>query len=1286
MIKRAFRFGFFVAFAALLTIGGAAQPAVELAFGYPELEARPMAEWTILAYYGGDNDLESHILNDFNEFELAGGSTEQVRVLVLLDRLPGGYTSETEDWSGARLYEVQADISADQDSLYPPTLDSQPLAELGNIDTGDAQTLIDYLTWGMQAYPAKRYAVALGSHGAAWEGVITDDTAKTILTLPELNAAFSTALQAAGREKFDLLINDACLMASAEYYTAISSQFTFSLGSAELIVSPAMDMTFFTQMLKDTPDIDLRQVGRRLVDEYVTVTAPTKLRSLSTYFTGSLTDMTRFLDVHSAIEAFAALMNSNATEYARVLGRARANTYTYTTFASGTTDIDIGSFMRQVQSLTNDERVIAAAQRVIDQLNAVLIYGNAGAVAASQISHYNIYFPERAADFSADYLTRSNMPMWGAMLQNYYNALESASQDSTGFHPLNTPSVDISGFYPSVASFNTGLEVLLDVEGRNISRGSYTVDLRQTDGTARRLFAAPVLTTVPSLEGEVWKAQNYWTLGFDTRTVRWQASAFALKEAVGTAGNVEHVRQANDGSDAYSLEARYRVTEADEWVDVTVTFGVDGASEYDLRAETVVNRNAETGAAAVVEIPVGAEFQVYQPIVQADGSIAHTPGNIYRWVEGGLIMDEVPAPTGDYDFTVTIEAFGGDSVSDSVTVAVNNDFVIPDLRGHNWSDEFGFILQMPSKIWERVISRFNAYLEIDVVPSNATDAMPDSFQVFINLYPNASDNLEYETRLALRSVGASNDAPINRATVAGREALEFSFLTDGPRGQPWHLRGFGAYDTLRDLTLVFLIVDTNAENPPELIDAFYNQLKTRLIFTPLVERATEWRIEKLTPLIELPVPMTWPRAERGGWFTFASPDVKSTFAAFNTSAAQADQTANGLLEGLFATLPQAQPIDRQSYTAQTHTWEAITYTRSRGTITGRLYTTIADNTAYIARFETLTAEAPSIFAESFENMMDAFTVRSRTVTASYPGLGFTFQRPNPQNIGGWTVSLYEESEDKLFFITDSGEQSIEIYFSRDSDGDLAAIAESVTRSGLVIEGAPEATTFNNRDVLEFNVSLVEPDGDVWSGRYMAYYDAEKQLGVAIGARTINEVSAVSSGELYSQMRDSLTFVEGALALSVPLETKTTEVALQEVLGMTANVPAVWEPAIVDLALREGIDRVRLTTGSRWIDIYAIRNMPADFGPLGIAKHFYEVRGWEMFDEAQMRPIVVDGREGVEYRYSDDYYDGAWFVIYDNERENGLMFDVYTEKGSANENWGELYTELITSLRLLPLQE
>ena len=38
------------------------------AAGYPAIEPRERADWTVLAYYGGDNNLEEGVIDDFNEF------------------------------------------------------------------------------------------------------------------------------------------------------------------------------------------------------------------------------------------------------------------------------------------------------------------------------------------------------------------------------------------------------------------------------------------------------------------------------------------------------------------------------------------------------------------------------------------------------------------------------------------------------------------------------------------------------------------------------------------------------------------------------------------------------------------------------------------------------------------------------------------------------------------------------------------------------------------------------------------------------------------------------------------------------------------------------------------------------------------------------------------------------------------------------------------------------------------------------------------------------------------
>jgi hypothetical protein len=43
------------------------------------------------------------------------------------------------------------------------------VSSLGEIDSGDPQTLIDFISWAKQVAPAERYALVLWSHGSGWE-------------------------------------------------------------------------------------------------------------------------------------------------------------------------------------------------------------------------------------------------------------------------------------------------------------------------------------------------------------------------------------------------------------------------------------------------------------------------------------------------------------------------------------------------------------------------------------------------------------------------------------------------------------------------------------------------------------------------------------------------------------------------------------------------------------------------------------------------------------------------------------------------------------------------------------------------------------------------------------------------------------------------------------------------------------------------------------------------------------------------------------------------------------
>lgn len=111
--------------------------------GPPEI-----ADWTILIYMAGDNDLDSFGGKDLKEIKKVG-STPRVHVVVQRD-------SAAE---GAHRYYLRRGTSLKKDEL----------SALGRINTGDPKVLQEFLTWGLATYPAKRTMAVLWNHGNGWD-------------------------------------------------------------------------------------------------------------------------------------------------------------------------------------------------------------------------------------------------------------------------------------------------------------------------------------------------------------------------------------------------------------------------------------------------------------------------------------------------------------------------------------------------------------------------------------------------------------------------------------------------------------------------------------------------------------------------------------------------------------------------------------------------------------------------------------------------------------------------------------------------------------------------------------------------------------------------------------------------------------------------------------------------------------------------------------------------------------------------------------------------------------
>ena len=119
------------------------------------IPANDIAEWTVMVYLDSDNNLEGVGIEDINEMEMAG-STSEVNIVVQVDRIPfsilasnnEGFADDTSngDWTTTRRYFILQDND-------PVQINSQLLGDLGELNMGDPQTLIDFATWAADAYP-----------------------------------------------------------------------------------------------------------------------------------------------------------------------------------------------------------------------------------------------------------------------------------------------------------------------------------------------------------------------------------------------------------------------------------------------------------------------------------------------------------------------------------------------------------------------------------------------------------------------------------------------------------------------------------------------------------------------------------------------------------------------------------------------------------------------------------------------------------------------------------------------------------------------------------------------------------------------------------------------------------------------------------------------------------------------------------------------------------------------------------------------------------------------------
>ena len=312
----------------LLAIGGVSALA--------EDAAGDVDDWTVLCYFCG-SDLES-------KYSYATGNLEEIRRVSYPETILSGLTKDdgteafeltepgkvnilietggAREWHADKLgldidagalqrwcYGYYSKAEQDTDGLSDgyELLETLPLQSMA-----DPQTLADFIRWGVETRPAKKYALVLWDHGGgAKTGLFIDELFDNdVMYLYELKQAMAD-----GGAQFEAVVIDACMMANLETAWSIKDSARWLVASEEIVPGKGTAIGEWLQQLIDNPSCDGRWLGRTVCDETLIKYANEADEQSRAILTWSVIDLSKIDPLIEVFERFFETINDAFREY-----------------------------------------------------------------------------------------------------------------------------------------------------------------------------------------------------------------------------------------------------------------------------------------------------------------------------------------------------------------------------------------------------------------------------------------------------------------------------------------------------------------------------------------------------------------------------------------------------------------------------------------------------------------------------------------------------------------------------------------------------------------------------------------------------------------------------------------------------------------------------------------------------------------------------------------------------------------------------------------------------------
>lgn len=290
------------------------------------------------------------------------------------------------------------------DSIKRKQVKNQYLNDLGpaansNASFADPQTLIDFIQWSKDKFPAEKYILLFWNHGGGPIGGFGSDQINAYnqdkhLRTKDIQFALEKSTQILG-QKFELVGFDACLMASYEILASIKNTTKYYVASEDLEPGGGWDYTSAFNYIADASQINGGNIGKSIVNSFIEKQA----RDQQSGATLSTIDLAKFENFQNSLgNLFSELNNAiikNGLSSWLSIAKIRSQSLDFCTniyAGNDSTDLmDIGSFLES-PGLRKMGILASTIDTAIHALNEVVILKRWDHL-VNQTSGLTMYFP-----------------------------------------------------------------------------------------------------------------------------------------------------------------------------------------------------------------------------------------------------------------------------------------------------------------------------------------------------------------------------------------------------------------------------------------------------------------------------------------------------------------------------------------------------------------------------------------------------------------------------------------------------------------------------------------------------------------------------------------------------------------------------------------------------------------------------------------------------------------------------------------------------------------------------